>query len=51
MQHFGVTKRCKSGVLQHNVPWVLGNHEDGYLIGLANLIREWKQLVDEDQWE
>ena len=51
MIDFGVTKPCKSGVLQHTIPWVLGNHEDGYLIGLANLVRLWKQMVDEGQWE
>ena len=37
-------------VLSHETAWELGNHEDGYLIGLGNLRRLWRQLLDEDDW-
>ncbi len=34
--------------LDHRSPWTLGNHEDGYLTGLDNLIqvRSIKKLVE-----
>jgi 1D-myo-inositol-triphosphate 3-kinase len=32
------------GPLRHSEPWVLGNHEDGYLIGLNNLIKLFQEL-------
>ncbi|XP_028824190.1 inositol-trisphosphate 3-kinase B-like isoform X2 [Denticeps clupeoides] len=38
MIDFGKTAPTPEGVhLHHNVPWTEGNHEDGYLIGLASL--------------
>ncbi len=49
MIDFGVTTPCEAG-LKHDTPWVMGNHEDGYLLGLANLIRLWNQLLVEDVW-
>ena len=36
--------------LRHDAPWVQGNHEDGYLTGVHNLQRLWRQLVEEDSW-
>nr|XP_016846187.1 PREDICTED: inositol-trisphosphate 3-kinase B [Anolis carolinensis] len=39
MIDFGKTTPLPEGqVLQHNVPWVEGNREDGYLWGMDNLI-------------
>ncbi|XP_030410186.1 inositol-trisphosphate 3-kinase B-like, partial [Gopherus evgoodei] len=39
MIDFGKTTPLPEGqFLQHNVPWVEGNREDGYLWGLDNLI-------------
>ena len=29
---------------------IMGNHEDGYLLGMASLIRLWNQLLVEDVW-
>ncbi|KAJ8405132.1 hypothetical protein AAFF_G00321230, partial [Aldrovandia affinis] len=38
MIDFGKTTPTPSGVkLKHNIPWVEGNREDGYIIGLATL--------------
>ena len=38
--------------LTHTSRWAgtASCHEDGYLLGLANLIRLWSQLVKEDSW-
>lgn len=30
--------------IDHRSPWIEGNHEDGYLWGLDNLIRLWSQI-------
>ncbi|KAG9346481.1 hypothetical protein JZ751_006792 [Albula glossodonta] len=38
MIDFGKTTPTPSGLhLKHNIPWVEGNREDGYIIGLTNL--------------
>jgi len=36
--------RPSSRQLTHTEPWELGNEEDGYLFGLDNLIRIWRDL-------
>lgn len=42
---FGKTVALTNGThINHNTPWALGNHEDGYLIGLENLINCWTNL-------
>ena len=46
---FGVTQPSE-GPLKHNVPWSQGNHEDGFFIGLDNLIKQWRQMIQEGQW-
>lgn len=38
MIDFGKTV-CQQQRISHDIPWKLGNHEDGYLIGLRNLQR------------
>ena len=37
------------GSITHAQPWVAGNHEDGYLLGLDSLIRTWES-VDMTGW-
>lgn len=45
---FGKTIPLSSGVtIDHRSPWVEGNHEDGYLWGLDNLIRLWEKIPNE----
>ncbi|CAI8030977.1 Inositol-trisphosphate 3-kinase A [Geodia barretti] len=42
---FGKTIPLPEGAsIDHRSPWVEGNHEDGYLWGLDNLIRLWKEI-------
>lgn len=31
--------------ISHTKPWKVGNHEDGYLIGISNLLNIFKSLV------
>jgi len=50
MIDFGVTIEHEEA-LRHDIDWEPGNREDGYLIGLASLIRQWRRLVAEDVWE
>jgi len=38
---------CTGGHLTHRAPWAPGNHEDGYLTGLDNMIRIFGSLVAE----
>lgn len=37
---------CKP--ISHDKQWVVGNHEDGYLIGLSNLIKIFEELSQEE---
>lgn len=47
MIDFGLTVPSPVGQLRHTVPWEYGNHEDGYLFGLANIQRLWGELIKE----
>ena len=43
---FGKTVPLPSSIsIDHKTPWVVGNHEDGYLIGIDNLISIFTGLV------
>ena len=37
MIDFAKTLRVEGRKLSHRAPWVVGNHEDGYLTGVAHL--------------
>ncbi|TRY71835.1 hypothetical protein TCAL_10393 [Tigriopus californicus] len=46
---FGKTVPLPEGhKIDHKSPWEVGNHEDGYLIGIDNLINIMEQLVNSD---
>eukprot|EP00906_Rhabdomonas_costata_P007787 RCo011142 len=47
MIDFGKTQESKAP-LNHRVAWQVGNHEDGYMFGLDNLIDLWEELCFED---
>ena len=43
---FGKTVSVPEGLsIDHKSPWEVGNHEDGYLIGIENLIQLFRDLV------
>ena len=43
---FGKTVPLPEGAsIDHKTPWVVGNHEDGYLIGVDNLISIFTSLL------
>lgn len=45
MIDFGKTTPIPEGLtITHESEWVEGNHEDGYLFGLDNLINIWKEI-------
>ena len=45
MIDFAKTHPLPAGIqIDHRSPWRVGNHEDGYLIGLANLTQLFDQL-------
>jgi len=51
MIDFNITTEISSG-LKHDIAWELGNHEDGYLIGLRNLERLWAEMLGDDyRWQ
>ena len=45
---FGKTVPAPNGItIDHKSPWEVGNHEDGYLIGVQNLINIFSDLAVE----
>ena len=44
MIDFGKTKKHSSKRISHNKKWTRGSNEDGFLIGLENLISVWSGL-------
>lgn len=50
MIDFAKTVPVPEGVtIDHNTEWTVGNHEDGYLIGLNNLISIFESLLNKDR--
>lgn len=35
--------------INHNAKWIVGNHEDGYLIGINNLIAIFSTMLEQQQ--
>jgi 1D-myo-inositol-triphosphate 3-kinase len=47
---FAKTTRLPSGLaIDHASRWVVGNHEDGYLVGVNNLLSIFKQVQQQHQ--
>lgn len=40
------TEERPLGMLDHRSKWVLGNHEDGCLFGLDNMISIWREVEE-----
>lgn len=49
MFDFGKTVPLNGVSITHNLPWVMGNHEDGHLIGVHTLIDIFQRLKAERQ--
>ena len=48
MIDFAKTLPLPNGIqIDHQSPWLVGNHEDGYLTGLRNLLDIFCQLIDD----
>ncbi|CAF0751750.1 unnamed protein product [Rotaria sordida] len=48
MIDFGKTRLLPSNIhITHSKPWVRGTHEDGYLIGLDNLILLFQEIIND----
>jgi 1D-myo-inositol-triphosphate 3-kinase len=48
MIDFGKTRLLPNDIhITHLKPWIRGSHEDGYLVGLDNLIVLFKEIMDE----
>ena len=48
MIDFGKTRLLPSDIcITHSKSWIRGTHEDGYLIGLDNLILLFQEIIDE----
>ena len=46
---FGKTVAVPSGLaVDHKSGWEVGNHEDGYLIGMDNIISIFQHIMNED---
>jgi 1D-myo-inositol-triphosphate 3-kinase len=48
MIDFGKTHLLPDGIqTTHLKPWIRGSHEDGYLLGLDNLISLFQEIIHE----
>jgi 1D-myo-inositol-triphosphate 3-kinase len=48
MIDFGKTRLLPADInITHSKPWIRGTHEDGYLIGLDNLISLFQEIINE----
>jgi hypothetical protein len=43
---FGLSCTSPTGPLRHDAPWTVGNHEDGYLVGMASMQRLFHALLE-----